>query len=76
MLLGIQDIPQEHLHTFQLFIHPIKQQTSSHNNISLLGVYSCIIRWTLKTIHALLTITFGEYLDAFMQIVMPYWNFE
>ena len=29
-----------------------------------------------ETIRALLTITFGEYLDAFMQIVMPYWDFE
>ena len=38
MLQGIQEIPQEHLHTFQLFIHAIKK-TSGHN-ISLLGVCS------------------------------------
>ena len=29
------------------------------------------IGWTLKTIEY-----FGEYLCAFMQIFMPYWNFE
>ena len=39
MLQGIQEIPQEHFHTFQLFIHAIKN-TSGHNNISLLGVCS------------------------------------
>jgi len=40
-------------------------------------LYSCTIRWTLKTIHALLTkLAFGEYLCAFMQIFMPYWNYE
>ena len=41
MLQAIQEIPQEHLHTFQLFIHAIKK-TSGHN-ISLLGVCSYII---------------------------------
>ena len=29
-----------------------------------------------NSIHALLTITFGEYLCAFMQIVITHWNFE
>ena len=50
MLQAIQEIPQEHLHTFQLFIHAIKK-TSGHNNISLLGVCSyiylleCLFQW-------------------------------
>ena len=35
-------------------------------------LYSCIIGWTLKTIHAALTNLWG----VFVQIFMPYWNFE
>ena len=41
----------------------------------MLSLYSCIIGWTLKTIHAILTNLWGVFM-SFMQLFMPYWNFE
>ena len=55
MLQGIQEIPQEHLHVFQLFMQLIWSQ----QHFSSWSVYSCSIGWTLKTIHALLTNLWG-----------------
>jgi len=54
VLWGIQEIPQEHLHTFQLFILAIK----TTNLWSQQHFSECMIGWTLKTIRALLNITF------------------
>ena len=44
VLKGIQEIPQEHLHTFQLFIHATEVTNSGQNNISVLTIMILIIR--------------------------------